>query len=87
MLTRLWYRPGTQVHRTSMGRNRNRPTGRLSVEPLEDRCLMAGNVVLDWNATALAATAQAGSPPPLAARNMAIVHAAVYDALRLVNDL
>jgi hypothetical protein len=55
------------------------------VEPLEDRSLMSANVVLDWTATALAATATAGNAPPVAVRTMAIVHAAVYDAVNAIN--
>lgn len=86
MLTRLWHRASTRVHRTTATHNRNRPTSRLLVEALEDRSLMSGNVVLDWNSTALAATIQAGGPPPLAARNMAIVHAAIYDAVNTIDQ-
>jgi hypothetical protein len=85
MFTRFWHRPGTRDRQPSVGRNRNRPTGRLSIESLEDRSLMSGNVVLDWNDVALAATSQPGNPPPLAARNMAIVHAAVYDAVNAID--
>ena len=47
---------------------------------------MSGNVVLDWNATALAATVQAANTPPMAARNMAIVQAAVYDAVNAIDQ-
>jgi hypothetical protein len=47
---------------------------------------LSGNVVLDWNAAALAATIQAGNAPPVAARNMAIVHAAVYDAVNTIDQ-
>ncbi|MBW4468053.1 MAG: phosphatase PAP2 family protein [Pegethrix bostrychoides GSE-TBD4-15B] len=39
------------------------------------------NVILDWNATLLNAIQADGTAPPLAARNAAIVHAAVYDAV------
>lgn len=46
------------------------------------------DVVLDWNSTLLNAIQAsgkgdlAGTPPPLAARNAAIVHTAIYDAVR-----
>ena len=85
MTTHLWHRSGARDRQASAGRKRNR-TGRLSIEPLEDRSLMSGNVVLDWNAAALAATIQAGNPPPVAARTMAIVHAAVYDAVNAIEQ-
>jgi hypothetical protein len=41
-----------------------------------------GDTVIDWNQTALAATV--GGPSPVQARSLAIVHAAVYDAVRAV---
>src|SRR5262249_28378186 len=86
MFTRLWHRPGTRDRRTSARHNRNGRACRPSLEPLEDRCLMAGNVVLDWNAAALAATAQAGNPPPVPPRPMARVPAAVPAAVTAIEQ-
>src|SRR5688572_24991612 len=40
-----------------------------------------GDEVLDWNATLLRAVRTAGTPPPINIRLMAIVHAAMFDAL------
>ncbi|MGI0485564.1 pre-peptidase C-terminal domain-containing protein [Pantanalinema rosaneae CENA516] len=45
------------------------------------------NVVLDWNQVTLQAIKAAGTPPPYAARNMAIVHAAIYDAVNSIVHL
>src|SRR5437763_674719 len=42
------------------------------------------DVVLRWNETALNAIRAEGTPPPLAARNLAIVHAAIYDAVNAI---
>lgn len=42
------------------------------------------DVVLYWNETALKAIARERTPPPLAARNLAILHAALYDAVNAV---
>jgi membrane-associated phospholipid phosphatase len=42
------------------------------------------DVVLLWNDTVLSAIKAEQTPPPLAARNLAIVHAAVYDAVNAV---
>ena len=39
------------------------------------------DVVTDWNQTAIRATEIAGSPPPLQSRVMAMVHAAIFDAV------
>lgn len=43
--------------------------------------LPKSDVVLDWNATLLKAVQADKTAPPLAARNMAMVHAAIYDAV------
>lgn len=83
MFTRFWHLPGICDCKKSAERTWR--TSCLAVEPLEDRSLMSANVVLDWNVTALAATAQAGNAPPVAARTMAIVHAAVYDAVNAID--
>jgi len=43
------------------------------------------DVVTDWNQTALQATEVAGLPPPPQARAMAMVHAAIYDAVNAID--
>jgi hypothetical protein len=65
----------------------------LSLEPLEDRCLLSGDVVLEWNAIALdalkndsflgASAKQAG--PTRASRALGIVQAAVFDAVNSID--
>jgi len=42
------------------------------------------NVVLQWNEAALQVIRAERTPPPLAARNLAIMHAAIYDAVNAV---
>ena len=42
------------------------------------------DVVLDWNIIALKTTATASFNPPLEARNLAIVHAAIFDAVNSI---
>src|SRR4051794_31629316 len=66
---------------------------RLSVEQLESRCVPTTDMVLQWNAVALDAVKndyaightpdQAG--PTRAARALAIVHMAMYDAVEAVD--
>lgn len=58
---------------------------RPACEPLEARALMAAHPVLDWNEALLDAVRADGTPPPWAARNMAIVHLAVADAVAAVD--
>lgn len=45
------------------------------------------DVVLDWNATLLNAVATDKTAPPVAARNMAMVHAASYAAVYVVDQI
>jgi hypothetical protein len=42
------------------------------------------DIVTDWNEIALRATVSAGLPPPPQTRAMALVHAAIYDAVNNV---
>lgn len=57
------------------------------IEPLEHRRLLAGDAVLEWNEVLLDAIRAERVAPPLAARNMAIVHIAVYDALNVIQRI
>ncbi len=41
----------------------------------------AADVVTDWNSAALDAIRAGNTPPPAAARNLAILHASIYDAV------
>ena len=45
----------------------------------------SGNPVTDWNTTLLDAVRTASSAPPLASRNMAMVHAAIYDSVNSIS--
>lgn len=45
------------------------------------------DVVLDWNATLLNAVATDKTAPPLAARNMAMVHTGIYAAVSVIDQL
>ena len=55
------------------------------VEQLESRQLMAGDLVLEWNAILLDAVRTDRTAPPVAARAMAIVHTAIYDAVNAID--
>jgi PAP2 superfamily/RTX calcium-binding nonapeptide repeat (4 copies) len=46
---------------------------------------LSGNLVTDWNGTLLNAVRTASTPPPLASRNMAMVHAAIYDSVNSIS--
>jgi hypothetical protein len=43
------------------------------------------DVVTDWNMTAIRAAQASGQPTPMFARNVAMVHAAIYDAINAID--
>ncbi|MGB3266250.1 MAG: chemotaxis protein CheB [Microcoleus sp.] len=45
---------------------------------------LSGNPVRDWNGVILNAVRTANTPPPAASRNMAIMHAAIYDSVNSI---
>ena len=59
--------------------------GRLAFEQLESRDLMAADMVLQWNDHLLEAVRADRTAPPIAARAMAIVHTAIYDAVNAID--
>jgi membrane-associated phospholipid phosphatase len=52
------------------------------IEVLESRRHLAGDIVIDWNNVALDAIRADLTPPPIAARNLAIVQLSVLDAVK-----
>src|SRR5438445_1759081 len=65
-------------------RGRARRAG-LCLEPLEDRCLLSSDVVIEWNQTLLNEVRANKTPPPPASRIMAIVQVAVFDAVNAID--
>ena len=53
----------------------------LLMAPLAARA----DVVTEWNLTAIRASQAAGQPNPMFARNLAMVHAAIYDAVNAID--
>ena len=49
-----------------------------------DAASASADVVLDWNVIALKTTAAAPFNPPLETRSLAIVHAAMFDAVNSI---
>src|SRR5581483_2017930 len=72
--------------RASRDRHNLRAACRLTVEALEGRDLLSGDMVLRWNSALLAAIRTAGQNPTPATRTMAIVQAAVYDAVNSIDQ-
>ena len=85
MFTKLLRRARSKTPRAAAGRVRTKPACRPRVELLEDRCLLSGNVVLEWNQLALNAIGQTRTNPLLASRALAITQAAVYDSVNAID--
>src|SRR5262245_66394866 len=84
MLFRPWldyWKTGSPGRRTPRVPTRRPGRPRLSVEPLEDRCVLSADVVLEWNQLLLNAAKANGVAPFVFSRDAAIVSAAVYDAV------
>jgi hypothetical protein len=58
----------------------------LSLEALEDRCLLTGDMVLRWNEVMISALRTAGQSGVIATRTGAIVQAAVYEAVNAIDQ-
>src|SRR5262249_812057 len=86
MFTKLWRRTASRTHQALPDRRLRKPACRLRLEPLEDRCLLSGDMVLRWNEVMLAAVRVAGQSPPFASRTGAIVQAAVYEAVNAIDQ-
>jgi hypothetical protein len=99
-MTLTWWRVRA-AQQSGNPRGRRRPAGparragfKPRVEALEDRCVPAVDVILEWNAVMLQANAvdhSTGAPeeggPTLTARAFAIVSAAMYDAYNSIHPI
>ena len=56
----------------------------LCVWPLLQPCTANADAILDWNIVSLKTTAAAAFNPPLESRSLAIVHAAMFDAVNSI---
>lgn len=79
--------PAPHGNPTTFGRHRLRPRRRHGVAGAA-LCLLASlaraDTVLDWNVIALRTTAAAPFNPPLETRSLAIVHAAMFEAVNAI---
>ncbi len=63
----------------------SRQTAGYAFEVLESRALLSTDAVLQWNAIALDAIRTDRTAPPMAARDLAIIHVAIYDAVNSID--
>lgn len=59
--------------------------GVVNLTPDKFTTFNAGKIILDWNKTLLDAIKVEKTAPPIASRQMAIVHTAIYDAVNSIN--
>src|SRR5438105_11520369 len=94
MWRRLMFPSKSALMGSRKRRGHSRSLGpRLRIEALEERCLLSGDVVLEWNALAIEAAKidhglnaprlQFG--PTRVGRVMAIVQAAIFDAVNAID--
>src|SRR2546423_584806 len=57
----------------------------LRIERLEQRELLAADIVLEWNNVALDAIRTDKTAPPIASRDLAILHTAIYDSVNAID--
>jgi membrane-associated phospholipid phosphatase len=86
MFAQLWPRTDHDTLRASHQRSRQKHSRRLELEPLEARCLLSGDVILDWNATVINVIEANHLPPLPSSRSMAMLHVAMYDAVEGIPD-
>src|SRR5438552_928260 len=95
----MWHHPMSLLKSAPKGsrsRRRNSRTAspRPMMEALEERCLLSGDVVLEWNALAIEAAKidhglnapQLQFGPTRVGRVMAIVHGAIFDAVNAIDQ-
>jgi hypothetical protein len=82
-LTRFWR--GSGIRKRSDKRRHRRPST-LRVESLEDRCLLSTDPVLLFNQAVLSAVRADRPSLGFLTRDLAIVHAAIYDAVNAIDQ-
>src|SRR5207302_10013223 len=82
----LGTRRSASRRRTRRDQHRQRTACRLIVEVLEDRLLLSGDMVLQWNSILQQATRNAPASQVPSFRNYALVHAAIYEAVNAIDQ-
>ncbi len=87
MWTHLRHRLSNFLSRALGSRSRRSQSCRLSVESLEPRCLLSGDVVLQWNQAVLQAIRNDKPTIGFVTRDLAIVQTAIYDAVNAIDHI
>src|SRR6516225_7985400 len=85
MFLQLWSGSRTRERRAPRDRRRRKPACRPRMESLDERCLLAADVVLQWNQAVLQAIRNDKPTIGFLTRDLAIVHTAIYDAVNAID--
>src|SRR5215469_2582720 len=85
MFLQLWSGSRTRECRAPRDRRRRKPACRSRMESLDERCLLSGDVVIQWNQAVLAAIRNGKPTIGFLTRDLAIVQTAIYDAVDAID--
>ena len=85
MFNQLWNDPRSRRCRAHRDRGRSKPSRRPACESLDERCLLSGDVVIQWNQAVLAAIRNDRPSLGFLTRDLAIVQTAIYDAVNAID--
>jgi uncharacterized protein (TIGR03118 family) len=85
VLSQLLHGFRTLRSRTARVRSRRPRTSRLSLESLDERCLLSADAVIQWNQAVLTAIRHDKPTIGFVTRDLAIVHTAIYDAVTAID--
>jgi hypothetical protein len=86
MLSEHWSGPRTQGFRAPRERRRRKWAWRPGIESLDERCLLSGDAVIQWNQAVLSAIRNDKPTIGFVTRDLAIVHTAIYDAVNAIDQ-
>jgi PAP2 superfamily protein len=85
MFKQLWNASRSRRSRAHRDRGRSKPSWRPVCESLDERCLLSGDVVIQWNQAVLAAIRNDKPSLGFLTRDLAIVQTAIYDAVNAID--
>src|SRR5215470_888105 len=86
MWPQLWSGTRSPRSRTPRDRSRRPRARRPRIEPLDERCLLSADVVIQWNQAVLTAIRNDKPTIGFLTRDLAIVQSAIYDAVNSIDQ-
>src|SRR6516165_11845147 len=84
-MLQLWSGSRTRQSQAPQYRGCQHRAYRPGAESLDERCLLSGDVVIQWNQAVLAAIRNDKPSPGFLTRDLAIVQTAIYDAVNAID--